>query len=173
MSLFDDMHQWQFPKEWRIPAAESHALLCAALTKMTAALEQSADPPPAEPPPATEQGVAIDDKFIAELATGLWRMRARMVEPETDRVFDSMRRPFRHLESVWELLRAAGIDIQDHTSEVFNSGLALSVIAFQPTEGLERERVLETIRPSIYRHERVVQMGQVIVGTPVTTEQPN
>lgn len=163
MGVFDALRQWRFPKEWRIPAAAGDELE-AELTALLAVLERPSPAKPAEP--------SVDDKFIAELATGLWRVRARMVDPTTDHVLESMKRPFRHLESVWDLLRSAGIEIQDHTSEAFNSGLALSVIAFQPTEGLERERVLETIRPSIYRGERVVQMGQVIVGTPMAVTQP-
>jgi hypothetical protein len=164
--FLDALRQWRFPRAWRIPAAEPGEEMRAEVAKLLAAFERGAVPPPSGDDPAPA-GLTVDDKFIAEMATGLWRMRTRMLDPETNRALDSMKRPFRHLESVWELLNTAGIEVQDHTNETFNSGLALSVIAFQPTEGLDRERVLETIRPSIYRGDRVVQMGQVIVGTPL------
>lgn len=171
MNLFDELRQWHFPSEWRIAIADCDEKLQSELTSLMAALERPPAPAPAEPLPA-EPAPATDDKFIAELATGLWRIRTRMVDPATDRVPEAMKRAFRHVESVWELLRSSGVEIQDHTNEPFNSGLALSAIAFQPMEGLERELVLETIRPSIYRGDRVVQMGQVIVGTPAAVAQP-
>lgn len=105
-------------------------------------------------------------EMLAEVATGLWRLRQRMVDPDTGHPLEEMRRAFRHLESVWDALAAAGVEIQDHTGMPFRDGLSLDVLAFQPTAGVERERVIETIKPSVYLKGRPIQMGQVIVGTP-------
>lgn len=79
-----------------------------------------------------------------------------------------MRGAFRHLDSVWDTLGEIGIEILDQTGAPYNSGLELEVLAFQPTEGLAHEQVLETIRPGIYLGARRLQIGQVIVGTPPT-----
>jgi len=44
--------------------------------------------------------------------------------------------------------------------------MSLKVISFQPTPGLGRERVIETIKPTIYFKGKAIQMGEVIVGRP-------
>jgi len=41
--------------------------------------------------------------------------------------------------------------------------MALRVIAFQPTAGITREIITETIKPTIYRNDTIVQIGEVIV----------
>jgi len=82
-----------------------------------------------------------------------------------------MRMPFRHLEAAWDALSSAGIEIRDHTDEAIpeHGSLALEVLAYQPTPGLDRERVVDTVRPSVYVNGRVLQMGQVIIGAPEET----
>jgi hypothetical protein len=89
-----------------------------------------------------------------------------MLEPGTDRPLDEMRRAYRHLESVMDVAREAGLEIQDHTGAPFHSGMALQVLAFQPTPGVQREKVEETIKPTIYLNGTMIQMGEVIVATP-------
>lgn len=126
-------------------------------------------------PPAESRSDAVEAerqhaRLLADVATGLWRLRQRMVDPETGRPLEEMRRAFRHLESVWDALAGAGVEIQDHTGAPFRSGLALRVIAFQPTEGFDTEKVIETVKPSIYYKGRSVQMGEVIVGTPEASD---
>ena len=84
----------------------------------------------------------------------------------TDKPLEEMRRAYRHFESVWEALERDGVRIYDHTGEDFDAGRSIKVLAYQPTTGLSRERVLETIKPTIYIQNDRVQMGEVIVGTP-------
>jgi hypothetical protein len=118
----------------------------------------------AEPP-------LVDESVLPDLCTGLWRLRRRMIDPGTDRPLEEMRKPFRHLESVWDTLADAGVDIRDHTNEPVPEygSVGLDVLAYQPMPGISRERVIETVKPSIYVGERLVQMGQVIIGTPEKT----
>jgi hypothetical protein len=110
----------------------------------------------------------IDDATLAGVCTGLWRARRRMVDQREGRAADEMRIPLRHIEAVWDTLEEAGIEISDHTGEpVPEYGvLLLDVLAYQPTPGIDRDRIVDTIRPSVYLRQRLVQMGQVIVGTP-------
>jgi hypothetical protein len=89
-----------------------------------------------------------------------------MVEPGTDRPLEEMRRAFRHLESLTDVVRGAGLEIQDHTGAPYHAGMALQVLAFQPTPGVQRERVGETVKPTIYHNGTMIQMGEVIVATP-------
>lgn len=105
-------------------------------------------------------------QFLVDLATGLWRMRQKMIEPKTGRPVEEMRRLYRHFESVWDTLSGAGVEIHGHTGEPFESGMALNVITFQPSAELQRELVLETIKPTVYLKNEMVQMGEVVVGVP-------
>jgi hypothetical protein len=104
--------------------------------------------------------------FLAEVGTGLWRLRQKMIQPGTNKPLEEMRRAYRHFESVWDTLAKDGVEILDHTGEEFDAGRSIKVLAYQPTPGLRRERVTETIKPTIYAKDDLVQMGEVIVGTP-------
>lgn len=76
------------------------------------------------------------------------------------------RNTFRHVDAIWDSLREAGVEIIDHTDAPYVSGMELEVLAFQATDGVVQERILETIRPSVYLDRCKLQMGQVVVGTP-------
>ncbi|MBW2559148.1 MAG: hypothetical protein JRD69_10020 [Deltaproteobacteria bacterium] len=107
-------------------------------------------------------------RFLADVGTSLWRLRQKMLHPGTDRPLEEMRRAYRHLESMWDAFTQANIEIQDHTNELFDSGMSLKAITFQPMAGIAREMVIETIKPSIYFKDKAIQIGEVIVGTPET-----
>ncbi len=113
-------------------------------------------------------------RFFADLGTGLWRMKRRMVDPQTGNPLEEMRGPYRHFETVWDLFDSARIHIHDHTGEVLPKGgfTDLHVLEYQPKPGLIRECVIETIRPTISikgsgaNPDLVIQVGEVIVGKP-------
>ncbi len=89
-----------------------------------------------------------------------------MIEPETGKPLEEMKRAFRHLQATWDILADAGIEIQDHTGVLFDSGMSIKVLAFQPMADIDRETVIETIRPTVYFRSQRIQMGEVIVGRP-------
>ena len=102
--------------------------------------------------------------LAVEMGTSVWRLQRRLaVEGE---VPEQIRRVLRDLESAWDALRQEGIEVKDHTGENYDGHMALRVIAFQPTPGLTREQIIETIKPTIYHKDKLVQMGEVIVGVP-------
>jgi hypothetical protein len=109
--------------------------------------------------------------FLADVGTGLWRMRRNMVPVGTTRLMEArpmeeVRKPFRWLVSVWDSLKENGLEIQDHTGERYLSGQAIKVQAYEPAPGIKEETVIDTIKPSIYLDGRMIQMGEVVVGTP-------
>lgn len=161
MKLLAALHQWTYPSEFRIAPGDWPAELAEQLQALAAALQT---PPPAEP-------AGLSSRLLADVGTGLWRLRQRMLQPGSDQPLEEMRRPYRHLQSVWDALTEAGVEIRDHTGQAVPQGgiYALKVLAYQPTPGLNSERVIETIKPSIYLGEHLVQMGEVIVGTPEQT----
>lgn len=103
---------------------------------------------------------------LADAGSSFWRLSSRLRRSDTGDATSETRGALRHLEATWTALGEAGVQIIDHTGEPFHHGLALTVIAFQPTKGLTREEVVETIRPTIYFGPTLLQMGEVIVGTP-------
>lgn len=110
-------------------------------------------------------------RLLADIVNGLWRLKNKMVDEETSEPLDEMRKAFRHFESIWDALKSAGVNINEHEkNSPFDSGLALNVLSFQPMSGLNREIIIETIKPSISYKDRPIQSGQVIVGTPVSSD---
>ncbi|MFI0405961.1 hypothetical protein [Actinomadura sp. 3N508] len=148
------LRQWRHPPEFRISASAWPADALAELARAIAA-----HPADGVQAPVPE----LPDGSLAELATSLWRLRARI-----ERMDDPPRPVVRHLESAWDVLAGTGITIRDHVGEPFDPGLAMSVVAYEPTPGLAREQITEALRPGVYLDGRAVQMAEVIVGTPET-----
>lgn len=103
-------------------------------------------------------------RLLADLATGMWRLRRRLLELSAGN--DGLRRPLRDAEQLLERLREDGIEVQDHTGAAYDATLSLTVAAFEPKPGLERESVLETLKPTVYHRGNRIQIGEVIVGMP-------
>ncbi len=164
--MHSKLRQLKFPKEFRISPPVWSTGMQALLEQAVLLLnEQGTDHPPETPP---DKGQL---QLLRDVSVGLWRIKQKMVEPKTEEPLPGMARAFRHLQSTWDALSEAGIEIQDHTGTLFDSGLSLSVVAFQPTPGITREKIIETVKPSIYFNNERIQMGEVIVGTPENSGQ--
>jgi hypothetical protein len=111
-------------------------------------------------------------RLLGHIGTGLWRLRQRLLEPGSTQPREEMRRANRDLEGLWDTLAEAGVEILDHTGAPFDAGMSLKVIAFQPTPGIVREKVLETVKPTIYYKKQWIQMGEVIVAMPEKSAAP-
>lgn len=103
---------------------------------------------------------------LAAIATNAWRAQNKMVDENTGEAKEEMKRVYRHIEALLEVLGAIGIEIRDMQGRCFDSGMALKVITFEPTPGLAREEITETIKPTITWQGQLIQMGEVVVGTP-------
>jgi len=107
----------------------------------------------------------------ADMANALWVIDQKTRDPSTAERREEFRPIARHIDRLAECLAEIGIETQSHTNQVFDSGQSLEVIAFQPTAGISKELVVETIRPTVYLKGHRVQIGQVIVATPEKTEE--
>jgi len=112
----------------------------------------------------------IPTTLLADLATGLWRLRQRFIDPATGEPLESMRRPFRDVEMLLCRLAEDAIEVQDHTGVLYDPSQSLRVAAFQPVAGIEPDRILETLKPTVYHHHQRIQVGEVIVGIPQKEE---
>ncbi len=105
-------------------------------------------------------------RLLADVATGLWRAHKKVAPDEDGELSAEWRSVFRHLQSCRDALTSAALEVRDHTGEKYAAGMALKVIAFQPTPGVQAERIAETIKPTIYYREVLIQQGEVVVATP-------
>ena len=115
---------------------------------------------------------------LASIATNAWRARNKMVDAETGEPQDDMRRVYRHIEGIFNAFDELGLRTIDPTGKAYDSGMALKVISFEQTPGISHEEITETIKPSITWQGRLLQIGEVIVGTPINerkqeTEESN
>ena len=162
MSIISKLKQLKFPKEFRIPPPMLPKDIFSTLESLNNKIQELHN--------IDFDSTAINEnernQFFSDVATGLWRLKQKMVKSGTSQPLEEMRRAYRHLESIWDIIVQTGVDIKNHTGDLFDSGMSIKVIAFQPTTGLTREKIIETIKPSIYYNKKRIQMGEVIVGTP-------
>ncbi|MFI0423932.1 hypothetical protein [Spongiactinospora sp. 9N601] len=147
------LRQLRYPREFRIRAA-------AWPDDVLAAFERAlrAEPPPG---PADVRDDTLPGPSLADVVTSIWRLERRL-----RRLPGETRTLTRHLEAAWDALAQAGVKIQDHLGDPFDPGLSIKVLSYQPAPDLDRDRVVETIRPSVHLNDHVIQRGEVIVGTP-------
>jgi hypothetical protein len=161
------LRQLAFPKEFRIEERVCPSELYALLRKVVDGLDGGAHFPATDKETDKENSAPPRDldQFIAGMATGLWRLKKKIVDPKTDEPFEETRGVYRHFGYTWDVLVQAEVQIHDHTDLPYEAGMALKVIAFQPIPGFDSEKIIETIKPSIYYKGKLMQMGEVIVGT--------
>lgn len=112
------------------------------------------------------------EPLLAEVATGLWRLRRRLsdgVEPTPEALAGAARQVRRILDALSE----ADVRIDDHCGVAFDPGLAIDVVSYQETAGLDREVVIDAERPSVYRGAATLQRARVIVGVPRRAPGPD
>jgi len=124
--------------------------------------------PKPEPESGSEPPASELVKLLADVGTGLWRLQSKMLPAGASQPSAENRRSYKQLEAILDTLTAANVQIRDHTGEAFPRGgiYNIKVLAYEPTSGLAREQVVETIKPTIYLKDRVIQIGEVVIGTP-------
>lgn len=120
---------------------------------------------------AVEPASAPDDRTLAEAATNLWRAQRKLAQ-DAEGTSRYTRPAGRYLAMCRDSLKEIGLVVQDHDGDPYHPGQRLEVISFEDDPGARTERVVRTVRPSIYFQDRHIQIGQVVVGSPGTnTEQ--
>lgn len=132
----------------------------------TVSLVMTAKPAPARQNRADAQEIDAHAKALASIATNAWKARCKMVDDQSGEPREEMKRVYRHIEGIFDTFRELGLEVKDHTGDVFDYGLPLKVVTTQPTAGITKERVTETIKPTVYWQNRIIQMGEVVIATP-------
>ncbi len=147
------VRQRRFPPEFRIP--EPRDVPAAA-----------AEPAPRQEPEAEAAPSDLDDRTVADIATNMWRVLKRFGDNGDGELSKAERMATRNLTAMSDRLNAAGVRVQDHDGTPWDPGMSLKAIAYEPRPHLERETVVETVRPTVYRGGQCIQFGHVIVGVP-------
>jgi hypothetical protein len=125
--------------------------------------------------PARKEHATVESKVPADylkalvsVATNAWRAKIKMVDATTGEVREEMKRVDRHIEAIYRNLAEVGIVIRDHTRDAYDEGQPMKVVASKPTPGLDKKRVSETLLPSIFWNNRLVQNGEIEIATPAS-----
>ncbi|GAB3929693.1 hypothetical protein GCM10029976_029770 [Kribbella albertanoniae] len=156
--------QWRQHREIRIAEPTFSEEQCRELAELLTLLERT----PSEPAlsvPASE--AAEDTRALAEAATSLWRAQRKLTQAGRSA---ENRQTGRYLRACGEALAAAGLVVQEHDGTTFNAGRALDVLVYQDDPAVTEETIVETVRPSVYYHDRQIQRGEVIVARPTADE---
>lgn len=159
--LREDLRQRRHHRAFRIEPPMWTGRQAVQLEELLAQVRAAA---PAQTPARGEE-VAADEAALATAVTNLWRAE-RKLTPPSERPTPRDRQAARYLRTCAEALADAGLVVQDHDGDAFNAGRALEVLVYQESPDVAAETVIETVRPSVYLRGRLIQMGQVIVGTP-------
>jgi len=109
---------------------------------------------------------------LGTLATQIWRAKNKMVDADTGETREEMKRVYRHIEGAFDVFAQMGVVLNDWRDQPYDAGLPVKVLGFQPTPGLTRDMILEVVRPTVIWKDRLLQLGEVIVGIPVNSETP-
>lgn len=119
--------------------------------------------------PQTSAGDATSIDFaLNAIATNTWRAVQKMLDVESHEPKPGMERVFRHIEAIQDALKGLGVETVDHTGQRYDTGSALKVITSEKRAGLNREEIIETLKPTVRFNGRLLQQGEVVVGEPVS-----
>src|SRR6185295_4297417 len=96
--LLAHVRQFRFPPEFRIGALSNAEGVLEGLDELISEWPNSVGTAVPQP---NDRHHAEED-FLVRVATGVWRLRRRMLVPGSGEPKDEMRRAYRHLEFVWD-----------------------------------------------------------------------
>lgn len=100
------------------------------------------------------------------LAVEVWRLRGRLGRLGELLQAKELRPVEAAVARMEELLRAASVELEDPAGRPFREGEPVEVLLFEPSPGLERPMVLQTVKPGVRVGGRLVRRPEVVVGTP-------
>ena len=120
--------------------------------------------------PAEALQAACAEETLA-IVINAWKIKSRMTdalskELKAELAKDDVKKISRYLESIFDSFARLGIEIIDRTGESFDYGLPEKVVTAKPQDGISKELVLETLRPTIKWNNQIYP-GEVEIATPV------
>ena len=159
----DSARQLMHPAPFRI---EDPGVLLAELQGASAGTKSAPTAPVGD---ATDADLRQAIQTLVAVATALWRVRSKLETASTVELPPELRHLPRHIQAAWDALAAGKIEVKDHKGERYVPGMAVNPLAFQPTAGVGSEVIHETIQPSVFYGDTLVQRADVIVASPMGT----
>lgn len=119
----------------------------------------------------TAAEVTVLQRSLITVANLIWRIASAIIDTESKEIKSELsaqeiKKVGNSLESIKETLGGLGIKIIDRLGEPFNAGLPDQVVTEEVQEGLSKEQIIRTIRPTIFWHQTLVQRGEIDVAVP-------
>lgn len=110
-------------------------------------------------------------KETLAIVINIWRIKSRMTDalskkPKEELAKEDVKKIARYLESIHDSFIQLGIEIIDRTGESFDYGLPEKVVTAKPQEGISKELVVETLRPTVKWNNQIYP-GEVEIATPI------
>lgn len=109
---------------------------------------------------------------LCSLVTHVWRAKGKLVDVATGEPKEETRRAYRHVEAALETFAQMDLTLSDWIDQPYDPGLPVKVLTFQPMSGIMRDTVVEAVRPTVIWKDQLLQLGEVVVGIPAQTENP-
>lgn len=155
------LRQLWVPAEFRLPEPEFTKEQLDLLEELI----QLISPTLSQAESATRDDKLYMANFLVDLGTGIWRIR-RKIEG-LSRMPKEIRDALYSLESMWMSMSEGGVEIVDHIGTVPYAREA-KVVEVREIPNLTREQVVDAIKPTILLNGEVVQLGEVIMGKPIS-----
>ncbi len=90
-----------------------------------------------------------------------------MTDRATKEVREEHRPLTRHVTAILDTLEGLGLTLRDRESEVYDYGLPEKVVAAERSAAVNRETVVETIRPTLFFRNQLIKAGEIIIALPL------
>jgi hypothetical protein len=122
--------------------------------------------------PSNDPDVQACMKALIEVANQSWRIEAALIDSETKEPKSTLspqeiKKLSTALETICECTKGLGIKVVDRCNEDFHPGLPDQVVTEEPRDGISKERVIRTIRPTIIWNQTMVQRGEIDIAVPI------
>lgn len=103
-------------------------------------------------------------ELISSLSIEIWRLEKRIDRTKKDTAIDSSITD--QIQRIKDVFKKQDIEIIEHTNADNNDGLSVKVLHYEEIDDLPegKERIIETVKPSIYLKGNIISHGEVIVG---------
>ena len=123
--------------------------------------------------PATSAAPAPQGtEALTGLAVEVWRMKGRLARLREVAPAKELRPLESALAKMEEVLAAATVELDDPQGRPYHEGEPYEVLLFEPSPGLARPMVLQTVKPLVRVGGKLAKRGEVVVGTPGGEKKP-
>ena len=122
-------------------------------------------------PDALAADVQRLSKALVAITNQSWRIANAVVDQDSKEGKEELsareiKKMNKALEGMIETLEELGIKSIDRQGEPFNVGLPDQVISEEPRDGISKEQIVRTIRPTIMWNQTMVQRGEIDIAIP-------